>query len=268
MKIGLVASVESKKCIHAAKEILDFFKRRKTNLILEDKIAHSLGQKGLPLEKMKADIAITIGGDGTILRTLRATKSKILGINAGVLGFLTELKVQEIESGLEKLLKRDYTVEKRSKLKVVVGRKRLSDCANEAVIHTAHVSKIRHFGIQIDGQVANDIRADGIIISTSTGSTCYAMSVGGPIIDPKVDAMVIAPIAPFKLAARPMVVPAKSRIRIDVIKSGACVLVLDGQEEVGLKGNESVNLSLSENKAEFIRFGESFYKRLREKLGG
>jgi len=268
MRIGLVVNVESMKGIEIGKKVLGFLEERKADIILEENIARSLDRKGVPLGEMETDVIITVGGDGTILRTLQKTRSSILGINVGVLGFLTELKVEELEAGLEKLLKEDFIVEKRSKLKVEVDSKRLSDCTNEAVIHTAHVGKIRRFEIYIDDQLANDLRADGIITSTSTGSTCYAMSVGGPIIDPGVDSMVIAPIAPFKLAARPIVVSAKSKIKIKVAEPSECVLVLDGQEEVHLKGDEVVNLSLSERNANFIRFGENFYRRIREKLGG
>jgi NAD+ kinase len=107
-----------------------------------------------------------------------------------------------------------------------------------------------------------------MIVSTSTGSTSYAMSVGGPIIDPRVDAMVIAPIAPFKLAARPIVLPFKSVVNVQILEPRPCVLVLDGQSVVELKGKEEVEIGLSEHKAEFIRFGEDFYNRIREKLGG
>jgi len=268
MRIGLMVNIESKKGINIAKKVLKYLRNRKANIVLEEKSALALDQKGIPLEKMRNDVLITIGGDGTILRALQRTRARILGINVGVLGFLTELKVSELEAGLKSLLKKDFIVEKRSKLKVRINRKRMADCTNEAVIHTAHVGKMRRFGVYINEQLASDVRSDGIIVASSTGSTCYAMSVGGPILDPKLDAMVIAPIAPFKLAARPIVVPANGKIAIEVLESEPCELVLDGQKEVALSGKETLNISMSDNKAEFIRFSDNFYKRIREKLGG
>jgi NAD+ kinase len=268
MRIGLAVNTESERGIETARKVMEFLNGRNADVVLEEKSASAMDLEGQPLEKMENDVLITIGGDGTILRSLRRTRSRILGINVGVLGFLTELKTEDFESGLEKLLNGEFNVEIRSKLKVLVDGKRYADCTNEAVIHTAQVAKMRRFGIYIDDQKASDVRADGIIISTSTGSTCYAMSVGGPILDPKVDAMVVAPIAPFKLAARSMVVPMECGIAIRVLESDECVLVLDGQEEVELKGTETLELAKSEHKAEFIRFGDNFYKRIHEKLGG
>ena len=260
--------MESREGLNVARKVLAFLRKRRADVVLEEGCARAMGRKGVPLRDMKVDVMVTLGGDGTILRALQRTGSKILGINIGVLGFLTELKVGDFEGGLDKLLKGKFEVERRNKIKVLVDGRRLVDCANEAVINTAQVGKMRHFGVHIDGQMASDVRADGVIVATSTGSTCYSMSVGGPILDPRVDAIVIAPIAPFKLAARPMVVPAGSRIKVELIEPRSCVLVLDGQDEVELKGDEVLELTTSENVAEFIRFGDNFYKRIREKLGG
>jgi NAD+ kinase len=268
MKIGMVANIESERGIETALKLLEFLNSRNAEIAIEEKTANAMGKEGLPLEKMGSDVLITVGGDGTILRSLRRSSASILGINVGVLGFLTELKSEDFETGLERLLKEDFSVETRSKIRVDVDGRRYADCTNEAVIHTAKVATMRHFWIHKDGNLASDIRADGIIVSTSTGSTCYAMSVGGPILDPNIDAMVIAPIAPFKLAARPTVVPADCKISIKLAEPKPCVLVLDGQEEVELTGQESVELGLSEHKARFIRFEDNFYKRIQEKLGG
>jgi len=118
----------------------------------------------------------------------------------------------------------------------------------------------------VDDQLALDVRADGIIVATPTGSTCYAMAVGSPIIDPRVDAFVIAPMAPFKFAARPMVVPASSKVRIEVAKPKPCMCVIDGQQEKEMEGLEAAEFSISENKARFIRFERDFYTRIREKI--
>ena len=101
-----------------------------------------------------------------------------------------------------------------------------------------------------------NVRADGIIVSTPTGSTCYAMSVGAPLVDPRVEALVIAPMAPFKFAARPVVVPSTSKITLKVVRPKECVVVIDGQEEEPMAGNETVEFSVSETKARFVTFGK------------
>ncbi|MDH3364408.1 MAG: NAD(+)/NADH kinase [Thermoplasmata archaeon] len=234
--------------------------------MLEAETAAALGKKGVPLPSMDVDVVISIGGDGTVLRTLRHTELPVLGVNAGVLGFLTEVKPNEIQSSIERLLRGDYHIDERIKLTTTMDGRRLQDAVNEAVIHTAHIAKMRHFSVSVDGQPATELRADGVIVATPTGSTCYAMSVGSSIVDPRVEALVIAPIAPFRLAARPFVVPAKSKISITIAEPKECTMVIDGQEVLEMGGSELLEFTASEKKARFVSFEDDFYKDLQEKL--
>lgn len=236
------------------------------DVLFDTGVAKVLNKDPTPIEKMDVDTVITIGGDGTILRAMQRSSVKLLGINAGVMGFLTEVKEEEIETAVGRVLKGDYKLDERIKLKVQKDGERLFDCLNEAVFHTAQVAKMRHFNISIDGHLADEFRADGVMVATPTGSTSYAMSAGGPIIDPRVEAMVLVPLAPFKLSQRPLVVPAKSEIKVTLVKPKDCLLVLDGQDIQKLSGGESVSITVSENKAPFIRFREDFYARFGEKL--
>lgn len=222
----------------------------------------------MSVEDMDVDLLITVGGDGTILRSLQLNDAPILGINAGVLGFLTEIPRDGIADGMKRLILGQYCIEERMRLKTMVGSKRLPDALNEAVLHTAHVAKIRQFEVYVDDELVVDTRADGIIVATPTGSTCYAMSVGAPIVDPRVNALVIAPMAPFKFSARPFVVPSTSCIRIELVRKRPCVLVLDGQDELPLGRDDSIIFTRSENPARFVNLGSSFYSRTREKLIG
>jgi len=144
----------------------------------------------------------------------------------------------------------------------------LADAMNEAVIHTDTVAKIRHFRIMVDDQVATELRADGVIVATPTGSTCYAMSVGSPIIDPHVNAFVFVPMAPYKFAARPMVVPTSARIKVELLMDRGCLLVIDGQREYHIEGHTTVEFSLSKDYGRFLRFEDNFYARMQEKLVG
>lgn len=157
-------------------------------------------------------------------------------------------------------------MDERVRVKVTVDGERLFDCANEAVIHTAAVAKIRDFEIWLNGTFAQRVRADGIIIATPTGSTSYNLSVGGPIVDPHVEALVLSAIAPFKPAARATVVPTTADIRVKVSKPKECMLVLDGQHEVSLSGSEDLRFTGSPDRAKLVSFDDDFYRRIEEKL--
>jgi len=244
--------------------VLDALKGQ--DCVIERRAAAALGRKGVLLPNMDADVIITIGGDGTILRTLQGTDAPILGVNAGVLGFLTEVQPNEIRWAIKRLLAGKYRIEERLKLKTVMDGKRLEDATNEAVIHTAHIAKMRHFAISVDNTPATEMRADGIIVATPTGSTCYAMSVGSSIVDPRVEALVIAPIAPFRLSARPFVVPARSRISVTIKEPRECIMVIDGQCEFEMTGKERLVFTASDKKARFVSFKDDFYRNLEEKL--
>ncbi len=234
--------------------------------VVEERTAAALGLEGTPMEDMSVDVAISIGGDGTVLRTLKMIDRPLLGINAGVLGFLTEVMPDGIEDAIGRLVSGDFTIDERLRLKTTMDGRRLEDAVNEAVIHTAHIAKMRHFAVSVDGQPATDLRADGVIVATPTGSTCYAMSVGSSIIDPRVEALVIAPIAPFRLAARPFVVPAKSVIDMHIKEPKKCTMVIDGQDEFDMQGHEKLRFTASEKMAKFVSFEDDFYRDLEEKL--
>jgi NAD+ kinase len=264
MKIGVTANSEIPEAIKVCRKVLTELKGQ--DVVLESGIARLFGKEGMPIEDMDIDALVTVGGDGTILRSLQRTKAPIFGINAGALGFLTEVTDDEVIPGLKKMLDGDYFIEERVKVKTTVNGQRQFDATNEAVVHTAHVAKIRHFHVFVDDQLAMDVRADGIIVATPTGSTCYSMAVGGPILDPRVSAFIISPMAPFKFSARPLVVPLSSKIRLELARPKPCLCVIDGQQERGMDGDEMTEFSASEEAGRFIRFQRKFYDRMREKL--
>lgn len=235
-------------------------------VLLENEIAGTLGKRGHGLRDMKVDLILAVGGDGTILRAFQLNEAKVLGINSGSLGFLAEIYGDEAVAHLERVLRGDYRTEDRMRLRVDVEGRRVSDCLNEAVVHTAHVSKIRAFEIRVDDQVAERVRADGMILATPTGSTSYSMSVGGPIVDPRIDAIIVAAIAPFKPSIRPIVFPPMSRVEVRLEKPKECILVLDGQQEFPLQGTETIRVTRSDRPARFIRFRDDFYQRIEQKL--
>ena len=265
MRIGIVGTPDLDRFRPVADGVLKALDGH--DCVLEEETATALGVKGVPFSELDGvDIVISIGGDGTMLRILKNTERPILGVNAGAMGFLTEVSPDGIEGAIERLLKGDYFIDERIKLKTVMDGQRLVDAVNEAVVHTAHIAKMRHFSVAVDGQPAIDLRADGLIVATPTGSTSYAMSVGSSIVDPRVEALVIAPIAPFRLATRPFVVPARSRIDISIAEPKECTMVIDGSEVLDMTGEERLEFSASEKKARFVSLEDDFYKDLQEKL--
>jgi len=265
LRFGITANPNIPTAFEAAKKVLARLEPSH-EVYLEADLARALSRKGLPLAHMKADVMLAIGGDGTILRALQLSDAKVLGINSGSLGFLAEVYAEELDAHLERVLQGDYRVEERMRIQVTVDGNRLFDCTNEAVVHTAHVAKIRHFEIDLDRTVVERVPADGIIVATPTGSTSYSMSAGGPIVDPRIDAIIVTSIAPFKPGSRPHVFPASSHVRVKLLKPKECLLVMDGQHESALKGTEDVVFTASDKRAKFIRFRDDFYRRIEEKL--
>ena len=268
MRIGVTARPDMPEAITMAADVAEFILERGGNAVLDDQFSAEAGWEGdsAPLDDMDIDVIITVGGDGTILRTAQHTTHPIFGINMGALGFLAEVQPGEWREGVARLLRGEYTIETRAKLSATVGGVPQPPVVNEAVIHTTQISKMRHFEVKVDSSDALRLRADGLIIATPTGSTCYAMSVGSPIVDPKAKAFIIVPIAPFKLSARPFVVSSDSRIEVRLLDGKDALLVLDGQAEAEIAPDQVVAFEMSDERARFIRFDTDFYRRFRKKL--
>jgi NAD+ kinase len=267
MKVGVVANPDLPKSAALVKRVMKFFAERKIELEIDEAIANKMGRRGVPIEEMESAVLVTVGGDGTVLRAIQQTNARVLSVNAGEVGFLTEISPSEIEDKLAQFVAGKYQIDKRIRIKTLLGRRRLPDSLNEAVVHTSQISKMRRFKVCVDGKPSLDVRADGVVIASPTGSTCYAMSAGGPIVDPDVDAFVIAPLAPFKPSIRPLVVPASSTITVETGHRKDCLLVLDGQRYEEIGAGSVLTFGRSEKDAELIRFGDDFYKRIHEKLG-
>ena len=268
MKWGLICNSKIKKSLSLGKDIYTFLQDY-GEIFPELSLAKEIKKKGYSFENINknSDIVITIGGDGTILRALRVVDKPIFAINSGGMGFLSEIEGKYSIEGLKKLIDGSYNVEERSKLKTYLDGERLPDAANEVTIQSAKIAKIMYYQILVENELLESIGADGVILSTPTGSTSYALSVGGPILDPTVNAILIAPIAPFRLSARPWVVPLNKKITVRILpKSKETKLVIDGQYSKNVTSDSEIIITGSEKIAKFIRFGESFYQMVRLKL--
>ncbi len=228
-----------------------------------DKEEHSIDD----LCSAELDFIMVVGGDGTILRLLQNFDGRVLGVNTGRIGFLTSVDLKNLEDALQGYNDGDYFLDERIKLKTILNGEEIVECTNEAVVHTDRVAKIREFEVYQGKKRVDRFRADGVIISTPTGSTCYSMSSGGPILHPDVDAFVVVPISPFKLATTPYVVPVDEEIKVVLTeKDKQCILVLDGQKEIKVKPEDDIRFRLGDTKAKFIVFDKDFYSRVRKKL--
>ena len=265
-RYGVYANAHIGNILAAARRVIDVLREEGADFCVDTEIADALGVPGIPLSRMGADIVIVVGGDGTILRALQATDAIIVGVNGGSVGFLAEIETDGIEEGIRRLLAEDYIVESRFKISTFYNGEYLKDSVNEAVVHTDTIAKIRHFRVYVDDVLASELRSDGIIVSTPTGSTCYAMSLGAPYMDPKVEAMMVVPMAAYKFNSRPFVVPATSKVTVENVLDKGCIIVLDGQEEIYMEGGSKVEFMMSEKRARFVRFDTDFYSRVKDKL--
>ncbi len=221
------------------------------------------------------DMVLVLGGDGTLLsaaRLLEGTNQPILGINLGSLGFLTELGLDEIFEALERVLEGEYTIESRVRLEASLHRAGEQighyQVLNDVVINKGALARIIDLETFVDGHKVTNYQADGLIISTPTGSTAYSLAAGGPIIEPTLDVFMISPICPHTLTNRPLVIPGGSRVELCLLSdSGAVFLTLDGQEGTRLKQGDCVRVRVSDQKVNLIRTGvRNFYDVLSAKL--
>ncbi|MDG6244316.1 MAG: NAD(+)/NADH kinase [Methanolobus sp.] len=272
-KIGIVSRFDQQDALEMVRQIYDEF-GSKVDIFLSPGTGEHLGIKEnlLPVEKMRdagVELIISVGGDGTVLRNISKMKDPlpVIGINMGNLGFLVDVPPEDAIEDIEDVLK-GFTYTERSRLSVSLNGKRLQDATNEIVLITARPAKILTFRISIDNSRIEDLRADGVVFATPTGSTAYAMSAGGPIVDPRVDASIIVPLAPFKLSARPWVIPGNSTIKVEmIIPEKEAAVVIDGQHSYSMKENDIVTITKAENPARLVcSSANGFYEKVQSKL--
>ena len=265
-KVGIISRRDAYS-LRLSSKIYDYLKER-VDVTTSRELAKVVGLKGKS-RLSECDILIVVGGDGTILRTLHLldVQIPILGINTGEIGFLTEVDSGNWENALEKVLKGDFIVEEHSRIEASVDSVRFPTSMNEVVIVTAQPAKMLGYTVRINGEVLDTFRADGVIFATPTGSTAYAMSSGGPIVDPNLDAIIVVPLAPFKLSARPWVVPDSSVIEFEMEKRGReAIISIDGQVSRRIRPHQKVIIRKSKSSAYFVSLGKSFYEKMKVKI--
>jgi NAD+ kinase len=275
MKIGLVAHLKKKKALEVSRDVIELIHRMETegkgiSLVVDQELNETLNDERFPsssVEDMECRMVFCVGGDGTLLRTLQRTNLPVLGINVGSLGFLMEVPPDGLEEAVAEIMEGNFVVEERTRLKTLLNDERLPDATNEAVVATSTPSKIQSFEFYIDMEWAQTLRADGIIISTPTGSTSYALSAGGSVLDPRLNALEIVPIAPFRINSRPIIIPDQSTISLKVThKWRTAQLVIDGAFRRSIKAKDQLLFTRSKEKTRFIRFDTNFYRKFQEKI--
>jgi NAD+ kinase len=274
--VGLVAKHEEPKATEMVNWLVPWLKEKKKRVLVELGLFRN-GARSCSKQEMakRADLVVVLGGDGTLLSVARLVERPnvpILGVNLGGLGFITEVAVDELESVLERTLAGDFSVEKRMTLDVRVhSKKRKSKkfrVLNDAVITKGARSRIIDLEAYIDKEYLCTYRADGLIISTPTGSTAYSLAAGGPILYPSLGAVVLSPICPHTLTNRPIVVSSKSTIRVTLRSAGDTVILSpDGQQGVLLKDGDVVEAGDHGVPVSLVKApSRSYFEILRNKL--
>ncbi len=219
------------------------------------------------------DLAIVLGGDGSVLRCAHRVLdagTPILGVNLGRLGFLTELEGNQVRDRLDDVLSGAGRIEERAVLRAEVsGTDEVFYGLNEAVVGRATLSRAIQLAVDVDGTRIADYRCDGVIIASATGSTAYAVSVGGPILYPESTDMIIVPVAPHLSAQHAVLLPGTQTVHVTLEPGQQAVLSVDGLGDLELHEGDSVQVSLSDQKARFVRFKprNDFYVRMAAQLG-
>jgi NAD+ kinase len=225
----------------------------------------------------RLDYLITLGGDGTLLRgarVLNGADTPILGVNLGRVGFLTTASADMLEFAVDSLARKAYLTEARLMLQASIvskgGKARPEPIVlNDVVVHKGGVARVVRLKVSVDGDEVAQYSADGIIVSTPTGSTAYSMSAGGPIVVPGVDAIVVTAICPHTLAVRPLVLPAQALVSVQPIPpwTDDVLVSFDGQVGTTVQPGERLDVRRADRPVLLIRLGpESYFKRLRKKL--
>jgi NAD+ kinase len=278
-RVGIVAKPDAPRAPEVVTRLVDWLMARGLEATLEKETAgivpaaraNTAAKSELP---GLVDLLVVLGGDGTLLSMARAVGDlgvPILGVNLGGLGFLTATTLDEMLPSLEAAVEGRMVVEDRLMLVARVIRSGAAICEhmalNDMVITKSAMSRIINLAVSVEGEYATAYRADGLIISTPTGSTAYSLSAGGPIVFPVADAIVLTPICSHTLTNRPIVLPGSRRIQVTVQSDQEIMLTIDGQVGVGLRERDIVEVAQAAARMRLVRFPQKdFFSVLRTKL--
>ena len=277
--IGIIAKDDSEAVRRTVKQLAEFLSSMSCEIVF-DHSAKGLIEHTETVDRetlaFKADLAMVVGGDGTLLSAVRSLtnfNTPILGINLGRLGFLVDISPDEMIEHLECILNGEFVDECRFLLEAKVIRNdevmAEADAFNDVVVHIRDVARMIEFETYVNGQFVNYQRSDGLVVSTPTGSTAYALSSGGPLLHATIDAMVLVPICPHTLTNRPLVINGDSVVEIIIgqSKQSTSQVTFDGQTAVDVKPGDKIVIQKKKNHIHLIHpAGYDYYEILRAKL--
>jgi NAD+ kinase len=276
--IGILTKPKFSEVKNTLHNVVMWLRARSIDVMLDTTSAHLLGEQGGSQKNLlasKADVLLVLGGDGTMLNAARLAGergSPSLGVTKGGLGFLTEVRPENLYPSLERVFANDFVLDERLMLRTRIHRRGETVAQgivlNDVVISKGTVARMIGLKIAIQGRFVTNLRGDGLIVSSPTGSTAYSLSAGGPIIDPAVQSLILTPICPHTLTHRPLIVPGNAEIDVTLTsKDDGSMATLDGQVGVAITQGDTVVIQASEHRTKLIRFPESnYYDVLREKL--
>ena len=277
--VGIIGKYDSPNLSRPLAQVIAFLVQLGYRVVVDDRAAAQLEPhtlKTAPLDKIgeHVDLVLVLGGDGTLLsvaRTLAPHQVPIIGINLGRLGFLTDIPIDELETTLRAMLDGNYTYDDRMLLGASVVRKRRKVfntlALNDVVVSRGAMGSMIEFEVYVDGQFAYNLRSDGLIIATPTGSTAYSLSSGGPILHPSLPALGLVPISPHTLSNRPIVIPSKSLVEIVLIRGSNARVNFDVQSYFDLEPDDKVVVKAHDEPIRLLHpHGYDYYAMLRQKL--
>lgn len=277
-KVGLIVNSRKKQPVVVGEQLIKWFAAKGIEIYSCGVEARALGlledEKGCS-RGSDVDCVIALGGDGTFLRAARMAAFSgipILGVNVGTLGFLTEIELNEMEESLEKLVNGQYHIEERMMLeaKILRNGKEVERFVglNDVVLTKGPLARLQILDVFVGKEFVTTYKADGVIISSPTGSTAYSLSAGGPIIHPEVEVSIITPICPHTLQARPVVIPSHTQVKIIVAgRQLDSMLTIDGQSGFEIMEGDEIIVSKASCSTKLIRIKDyKFFKILQEKL--
>jgi NAD+ kinase len=276
--VGILTKPKFPEVKRTLQDVVSWLRARSIDVVLDTTSAMLLGEQGGYQKTQlanKADVLLVLGGDGTMLNAARLAGERsipILGVNMGGLGFLTEVRLENLYPSLERVFANDFVLDERLMLRTYIHRHgetvAKGEVLNDVVISKGTLARMIELKIAIQGRFVTNLRGDGLIVSSPTGSTAYSLSAGGPIIDPAVQSLILTPICPHTLTHRPLIVPGNAEIDVTLTsKDDGAMATLDGQVGVAITQGDTVAIQTSEQRTRLIRFPESnYYDVLREKL--
>ena len=277
-KVAIDAKARAKEAPTVVRTLAKWLEERGIQPYLESTLATQIGSgAAFSLHKMPKDIDmfIVLGGDGTLLSVARAMKARqvpILGVNLGSLGFLTDVALKDLYGTLESVLAGDYVIDSRALLRAELVRKgkviTTERVLNDVVITKGAIARIIELGVDVDEQFVAIVRADGLIVSTPTGSTAYSLAAGGPIVHPDLGAVVLTPICPHTLTYRPVVMSDRVTVELTLRgEPGEVYATFDGQASELMEPGDVVSVRKSRNAVKLVRIPDkNYYHVLRHKL--